>query len=128
MWDLTHSESKLERGSKHMFFSSLLTSPTVDFNHTEQGVITIKFDTARIHFSHVCVVVTKSLCERFLARTTRRQREISKKRKAFYKETTFLSFLFFLYFDAVSRIEQQENSPTRPPCKPVEIIAMEFGK
>ena len=79
MWNLTHSESKFERGRKHkktMFFSPLLTSPTVEFN-TEQGLITIKFETARIHFSHVCVVVvTKSLCRRFLARTTRRQREV----------------------------------------------------
>ena len=103
MWNLPHSESKFERGRKHqktMFFSSLLTSPTVDFN-TEQGLITTKFETARIHFSHVClVVVTKFLCEKVLAGTTQRQREISKKRKTFCKETTFS---FFLYLDAVPK-------------------------
>lgn len=107
MWNLPHAESKFERGRKHnktMFFSSLLTSPTVDFN-TEQGLITTKFEAARIHFSHVCVVVvvTKSLCERFIARTTRRQREISKNAKRFYTETTFSSFSFFLYLDKVPK-------------------------
>ena len=78
-----------------MFFSSLLTSPTVEFN-TEQGLITIKFETARIHFSHVCVVVvvTKSLCRRFLARTTRRQREV-KNAKRFIGKQLFLVFRFF---------------------------------